>query len=202
MTNPLDDPALNEGQPPDPTDAELGSVANLARRQKQLEAEVIEATAVLRTKIAAYWEVAMHDLPRAMKTAGTESFSVSGGDKVELRTVFSGTKLSSKEGLAYVEENGGGALINTAILLEMDRGDLEAAREIIAELRASRHANKFKTLALTEYIYPGTVAKFAKDLILQRKDPDLQLLGVSRLSYAVVGDRPKPVALNGFEKKK
>ena len=200
MTNPLYDPALNEGQPPDPTDAEVASIASLARRQKALEAEIAEATAALRAKITEYWQIASHDLPNALRQAGSAGFTLSGGGKVEMRTQFDGSKLTSPEGLAWVEANGGGSLIKTAILLEMDRGDLEAAREILTELRGSRHANKFKTLALTEEVNPQTIAKFARELIEQRRDPDLQLLGVRRRSYAVVGSRPRTVDLKGFER--
>ena len=200
MTNPLDDPALNEGQPPDPTDAEVASIASLARRQKALEAEIAEATTVLKRKITEYWQIANHDLPNALRQAGAAGFPLADGTKVEMRTAFSGSKLTSPAGLAWVEANGGGPLIKTAILLEMDRGDLDAAREILVELRGSRHANKFKTLTLTEEVNPMTIAKFARELIEQRKDPDLQLLGVRRSSYAVVGTRPKTVDLKGFER--
>jgi len=200
MTNPLDDPALNEGQPPDPTDAELGSVVNLATRQKALKGEIADATAALKLKITEYWQIANHDLPNALRQIGVSSVSLSSGGKVEMRTALDGSKLTNPAGLAWVEANGGGSLIKTAILLEMDRGDLEAAREILTELRGSRHANKFKTLALTEEVNQMTIAKFARELIEQQKDPDLQLLGVRRRSYAVVGARPRTVDLKGFER--
>jgi hypothetical protein len=200
MTNPLDDPALNEGQPPPPTDAELGSIANLANRQKVLERDIADATSELKLMITEYWQIANHDLPNALRQAGSAGFTLTGGGKVEMRTQFDGSKLTSPEGLAWVEANGGGSLIKTVILLEMDRGDLEAAREILAELRQSRHSNKFKTLVLTEEVNPQTIAKFARELIEQRRDPDLQLLGVRRRSYAVVGSRPRTVDLKGFER--
>lgn len=200
MINPLDDPALQESSDA-PTDAELSSIAGLAQRQKALEGEIAEMTTALKLKITEYWQVANYDLPNALRQASTAGFTLTGGAKVELKTAFNGSKLTNPAGLAWVEANGGSSLIKTAILLEMDRGDLDAAREILAELRQSRHANSFKTLTLTEEVAPQTIAKFARDLIDQHKDPDLQLLGVRRSSYAVVGERPRSVPLTGFDKR-
>lgn len=200
MIDPLDDPALAEGQPDLPTDSEVRSIAALAKRQKELEAEIVAYTAELQRRLAEYRGITDHELPNALRQAGLTGFTLTDGTEVKLRTAFDGSKLTSPDGLRWVEANGGGSLIKTAIVLEMDRGDLEAAREILAELRANRHANRYRALRLSEEVNPQTIAKFARELIEQRKDPPLDLLGVRRRSYVVVGDRPPTVDLKGFTK--
>jgi nucleotide-binding universal stress UspA family protein len=199
MSDFVDDPALAaELGAADPTDADVSSIAALARRAKQLEGEVADATAALRAKLTEYHQIVGHDLPNALRQAGVAGLPLADGTPVALRTTFDGSKLTSAEGLRWVEENGGSSLIKTQLVLEMDRGDLEAAREILTELRGNRHANKYKVLTLREEVNPQTIAKFARELIDQRKDPPLQLLGVRRRSYATVGDRPQTVDLKGF----
>jgi hypothetical protein len=198
----VDDPALAaEPGAADPTDADVTSIAALARRAKALEGEVAAATAALQLKLNEYRQLTDHDLPNALRQAGISGLPLADGTPVALRVAFDAGKLTNPEGLAWVEAHGGGPLIKTQIALEMDRGDLDAAREILAGLRGSRHANRFRLLTLTESVNPQTIAKFARELIEQRKDPDLQLLGVRRRSYVTVGDRPRTVELKGFLKR-
>ena len=196
----IDDPALTEAAAA-PTDTEIRSIATLARELKALEGEIADDTEALRVKLANYHRIAQHELPNALRQAGVAGFPLADGTPVALKVALSGSKLVNPAGLAWVEANGGGSLIKTAILLEMDRGDLPAAREIIQELRGSRHANRFARLALTEEVNPMTIVKFVRELIETRKDPPLELLGVRRRSYATVGDRPRSVELKGFAKR-
>lgn len=200
MTDLVDDPALDEA-PAEPTDAEVRSIATLAQRQKYLEREIAEATAALQLQLNEYRQIANHDLPNALRQAGVAGFPLADGTPVAMRLAYNASKLTAPEGLRYVEANGGGPLIKTTITLEMDRGDLDAAREILTMLRDSPHANRFKALVLSEEVNPMTLSKFARELVEQRKDPDLQLLGVHRSAYAVVGDRPRQVDIKGFAKR-
>ncbi len=201
MSDFIDDPALQAESSADPSDAEVSSIAALARRAKTLEAEVADATAALQLKLNEYRQIINHDLPNALRQAGVSGLPLADGTPVALRVAFDSGKLTDPAALTWVEENGGSSLIKTQILLEMDRGDLAAAREILTELCGNRHANKFRVLTLAESVNPQTIAKFAREMIEQRKDPPLDLLGVRRRAYATVGDRPRTVDLKGFVKR-
>ena len=202
MSDFVDDPALVEDRAAtDPSDADVSSIAGLARRTKALEAEVTEATAVLQLKLNEYRQLIDHDLPNALRQAGVNGLPLADGTPVALRVAFDSGKLVDPVALEWVEANGGGPLIKTTITVELDRGDLDSARELMTVLAQHRHANKYKALRLVEEVNPQTIAKFARELIEQRKDPPLQLLGVRRRSYATVGDRPRPVDLRGFVKR-
>jgi hypothetical protein len=201
MTDYVDDPALAVDQAEGPTDGEVRSIATLARELKALEGEIANDTAALQVKLTRYHQLSGIDLPNSLRQAGISGFQLADGSPVALKTSYDGTKLTTPEGLRWVEDNGGGSLIKTAIVLVMDRGDLPAAREILALLRANRHANRFTSLALTEEVHPQTVAKFVREQIEARKDPPLALLGVHRRTYTTVGDAPRRLELKGFAKR-
>lgn len=199
MTTLPNDPALTEGNVDLPTDAEVRSISALAARMKVLEAEITADTERLKAKLDEYRHLETHELPHALRQAGTSGFELTDGSRVQLRTAYDARKLTSPEGLRWVEENGGSSLIKTAITVELDRGDLEAARELMTVLRSSRHANRFRQLMLTEEVHDKTLGAFVKRQIEdQRKDPPMELLGVHRRTYAVVGARPPTLELKGF----
>lgn len=194
----LDDPALAYDALP--SNAEIGSVAELARELKAAEADVIEKTNALRASVARYHRVAEVELPEALRRLGVDGFPLAGGGgQVKLVSRLDGRKLTSVEGLEYVEALGASSLIRTAIEVELDRGDEDLAVELYATLRAHRGANRFKKIAMTREIPAPTVAKLARELIEAGRDPDLRKLGVHRRSYAVVGSRPPSVEIKGFK---
>ena len=195
----LDDPSLQNDDLP--SDGQARTIANLAREQEDAEAEVVAATERLQTALARYRQVAEVDLPAALRAAGTSALTTTSGGTVKLVTDYDATQLENPEGLRWYEEHGGSSLIKTAVLVELDRGDLPAAREIMQLLRDSRHANKFRTLKLTESVHPQTNGAFVRRMIAQHKDPPFDVLGVHPRTYAVVGDKPKRVELKGFVKR-
>lgn len=195
----LDDPSLVNDDLP--TDGAIRSVATLATELRAVEAEVLAATEALQATLARYRQLADVDLPVAMRSAGTAELTTDGGTKVALVTAYDGRQLTDPAGLRWIEANGGSSLIKTTVVAELDRGDVEAAREILELIRASRHANRLKTLALNESVHPQTLVAFVRRLIDERRDPPLDVLGVHRRTYATVGGRrPKSVELRGFRR--
>lgn len=194
----IDPSTINDELPPD--DA-VASIAALAQAQRAAEAEVIDLTAKLQSAVARYRQLAERDLPMALSRAGVASVSTPDGAKVETVTQYDASQLRSQEGLRWVEDNDGASIIKTIITIELDRGDLEEARRLFARLRQDPAANRFKGLQLIESVHPQTLGSFVRELIRQQKDPPLDLLGVHRRTYAVVGSRPKSVDVRGFAKR-
>lgn len=197
---PLDDDILIEdiADVAPPTDAALGRIAALAMRQRSEEREAMALTAQLQAALARLRQTREVDLPEAMRAVGMSKFALTDGTEVKIEDKLTGAKLTSPPALAWVDEHGGSSLIKTTIALEMDRGDVEAAREILTELRQNKHANRFKRLELEESIHAMTIAKFAREMVEQGEDPPLELLGVHRRVAAIVGKRPKSVELTGL----
>lgn len=184
----------------EPTDAERASVAAIATRQLELKAAVVAATRVLQEAIGRYWYTARVELPEAMRAIGMSDFRLLDGTRVRIDDQYVGTKLTDPEGLAYVDANGGSSAIKTLLTIEMDRGDVESARELVRELRQHRFANRFKTLVLEEYVHQSTSGPLAREFTERGLKPPLDKLGVTHLVHAVVGDkRPPTVELRGFK---
>lgn len=193
----VDDPSLDDA--PLPADAKIKSVSELAIELRAAEAEVYAATDALKRALATYHRVAGVDLPRALMDAGASTLTTTDGAKVELKTAYDTKQLTEPAGLTWVETHGGSALIKTSILVELDRGDLPAARELLELIRQSRHANKLRTLALTESVHPQTLGAFVRRRVEAGDDPPLETLGVHRRVYAQLGGRrPKSIDLKGF----
>jgi len=183
----------------EPTDAERASVSSLAELQIEQEAEVIQLTALLQAALERLRKTSQVDLPDAMRAIRQSEFRLLDGRRVKLEEKLTGLKLTNPEGLAWVEANGGASTIKTSITVEMDRGDLESARELMQELRGHRLANRFKTLSMEESVNASTNGAFAREKERDGANPPLELLGVYRMVRTVVGDRaPKPVELKGL----
>lgn len=180
---------------------DVDRVVALANRLRAEQRAVVAATTALQNALAEYNRTAEVELPEAMSAAGISEWPLRllDGKPVRLETRLVGGQLSSEEGLAYVEASGGEALVKTRIEIEMDRGDLPQARALFAELRDHRLANQFKKLELNSHVHSQTLCAWARELIEQGRDPDLDKIGVHRRVRAVLGDRrPKQVDLKGF----
>jgi len=181
-----------------PTDAELARVRRLAELQRSQTREVVRITRELVTALNLLRQTREVDLPEAMRDVGLSEVKLLDGTPVKVEDKLTGTKLTSPVGLGYVEENGGARLIKTAIVVELDRGDLAAAREVYQDLRSHKKANLFKRLELEEHVHQSTIAAFVRELIAKGKDVPLERLGVHRRVTAIVGARPKSVELAGL----
>ncbi len=191
------DEALVEEAPP-PTDGELARVSTLALRQRGEEREAIRLTALLRAALERLRQTREIDLPDAMRAVGMAKFELTDGTEIKIEDKLNGTKLTSPEGLSWVEEHGGSSMIKCAVVLEMDRGDVETAREIYQTLRGHPAANRFKRLDIEQSVHASTIAAFARELVAKGDDPPLEILGVNRRVAAIVGARPKTVELTGL----
>lgn len=191
------EPDIEMAEPP--SDTEMRTVADLANLLRVRRAVVYQKTAELKQALADMRIIEEKELPEAMRAIGMSEFKLVDGEPVSIVEKLIGSQLTDDEGLAYVESHDGGSLIKTAVMVELDRGDLEAAREIIQELRQHRYANRFKSLSLSRYVHQSTIAAWVRELIADGVDVPLEKLGVYRRTTALVGERyPKVVELKGL----
>lgn len=182
-----------------PSDAELGSVSDLAERLRRAEADVIAKTEALKASLDVLYGLRDDELPRAMERAGTRGFELNDGTKVALRTKYDARKLTERDGLDWVDKNGGSALIKTVITVEFDRGDVEEARELYRKVRAM--TNKAR-LEFSESVHNQTLSGWVRQLIEEKHlhlAPDtLKSLGVHQRRFVTVGKPPRNVDLKGL----
>lgn len=187
--------------PPPPSEGKTDRVVALAERLRTEERAVITATKALQNALNAYNRTAEVELPDAMRDAGVSEWPLRllDGKPVKLESKLRCGKLTSDEGLDYVEANGGEAVVKTYIEIELGKGDLPAARELLRELQHHRLANQFHKLVLDRHVHPQTLGAWVREKIEQGEMPDLDVLGVHRWVRAVLGVRkPKEVSLTGM----
>jgi len=182
-----------------PEDGQLNRIGTLANRALEQEREVVLATRALNLALQAYRATVDEALPLAMANARTKDFTTEDGHRIQVRTVFNSLKLVDEEGLAWVEEHEGADNIRTVITIEFPKESLERAK-IFYERLTGLDVLKSSKLKLERYVHDKTIGAFAKSRLEAGDDPPLELLGVTRRSYAVVGkSRTKTMELKGFD---
>lgn len=184
-----------------PEDNQLNRIGTLANRLLAEEQAVVHATRELERALSVWRKTAEEDLPLAMQAARTSDFTTEDGHRVRVRTNWSGQKLTNEEGLDWVEAHEGGDSIKTVITIEFPKEALKKARAFLERLQALEVLRDCK-LTFERYVHQSTIGPFAKSRLEAGDDPPLDLLGVTRRSFASVGkSRTKNVELKGFDYK-
>lgn len=189
--------------PDEPTDAERASISDLALRVLRLQDEAADLTERLQRKLAELRQVQDVDLPQAMMAINQSQLALGDGTPVAIRTSYDAGRLTDPVGLGWLERNGGAPLIKTELRVELDREDVEKARELFRELRDHRFANRFKVLEVNQSVHPQTLGAFVRRLVEGGREPPLDALGVHRRVSAQVGARrPERVELRGIRRRR
>jgi hypothetical protein len=192
----FDPAALAADDRPEPTDADRRLAADLARRELDLRAVAARKTRELREALDDWRRVAEVELPEAMRAIGQSEFRLLDGTRVRLEEKIVGAQIDAAEDIAYVEGMGAASAIMTVVTVAFDRGDVEAARDVVKLVRESRAGNRIKSL-----VYAATAGALAREWQAQGKAPDLAKMGNSyKVVRAFAGDRaPKTLELKGFD---
>lgn len=183
----------------DPTDADLGSIADLARAQVAVEAEIAALEARLKEARARLTALSCEALPRAMAAVGLSDLRLASGQRVEVRERYQCGQLDDApdvddkrrplservEALSWLDEQGHGDIARRVITVSLGAKSEEIANDLLAMVRAHPAANQF--LVDTRRAVPwNTLAKFAREQLEGGYDPPLDLLGVSVQTQAKI----------------
>lgn len=186
-----------------PSDGALELVSSLASQQDAAQAEVFLLEAQLKGARERLRQIAEDRLPTAMADCHVKTFTTHSGLSVRVDEKFRAGQLDDKtsddekrrplterlRALEYLEDEGHGDLMRRTIQVTLDKDSEELAAELTALLRSHRGANKIKVEEFR--VVPWTtLSSFAKSQLREGYDPDLELLGVSRVTIAKVV-RPK-----------
>lgn len=186
-----DDPEVEAAPPPD--DADLKTVAQLAERHIELEAQIAALQAELAVKQSALEAIRNSDLPLAMTSLGLELFRLTGGGVIELKEIIAAsiTKENQPKAFPWLEKNGHGDLIKHVITIQFGKGEDAWAKKFLQDLAKRKRPLKFDR---KDTVHPQTLGAFVREQIRAAKaeglDPRDQLpydlLGVFQQKYAEV----------------
>lgn len=184
-----------------PADAELASVAGLAREQLAAEDEVRAAESTLKAANARLAAVRDGALPAAFAALGLAEFKLEDGSKVTVREAYrcgqlddavreDGRPLEERlAALEWLDLHGHGDLARRVITVTLGAGAEAVADELLALISAHRAANSFR-VDHRRTVPWNTLSGFAREQTQHHEDPPLDVLGVTVQRSAKI-TRPK-----------
>ncbi len=193
---------------PDPDNATLASASELARQQIAAEDAVARCEEELANAKRALATLRDELLPAAMSTIDREGFTLTGGYAVSVKEIFVCGQLDDAPGkpgdsdekrplderlaaLRWLDDEGHGDLARRTVTVTLGTKSEEVAAELVALIRAHRLGNQLR-IDQRRLVPWNTLAGFAKERTEAGDEPDLAMLGVTRLRRARI-KRPKGV---------
>lgn len=151
-----------EAAPTIATDAELKSVARLAREQIRLQRAVFAAEIALETAQKALAVVKEDLLPNAMLHVGMRDFTTDEGYKinVEIGHHPNITKHMQRTAFQWLRDDGSDDIIKHDITVTCGRGEDALAKQIVDAIKALAPQNKIDD---SETIHGSTLKKFVRE---------------------------------------
>lgn len=183
-----------------PSDGALDLVASLALQQDEADREVRALEGQLKAAKERLRQIAEDRLPTAMADCHVRTFTTQGGLSVKVEEKFRASGLDDKsdgdEGkkrplteriraLEYLEDQGHGDLVKRTVQVVLGANSQDVAAELVHLLRQHRLGNQ---LRIEEFrvVHPMTLQGHVRADLREGGDPDLELLGVSRVTIAKV----------------
>lgn len=162
---------------------ELPEITKLAEKQHKLQKEVTSLEDGLKSKEAELKQVQEYQLPDAMANAGLSTYGTETGIKVKIEDkVQASLKVENRPaGFAWLEDNGYGHLIKTKVVINFDRGELEDANDLVADLRKEGHVANIE-----RKVEPMTLMSFIKEQLELGRDIPLEIFSVYKHRSAKV----------------
>lgn len=132
------DGAVEDEQQAGPSQEQLRTVANLARHQREIEAEIDRLEDQLKAKKQELNQVRMVDLPEAVQSAGLSSLSLDDGTTVTIEEGVEAHVAKSRLGdaVSWLDEHGYGDLVKRQVGVNAGRDEelAERARETLEQM--------------------------------------------------------------------
>ena len=143
-----------------PTDSELSSLSSLGQDLYEAEENVFQAEHELKIAKKKRDHIAHGLVPELMKELGVESISMTGGRKVDVKSILSVVPLAADRPmvLKHLEEQGAGSLIKTTVTVPFARGEDDKVKALLDLLQGRGLAGK-----LDKKVEPPTLKKHIKD---------------------------------------
>lgn len=168
-----------------PGDAELVSVAELARKQVALEATVADLTDALKEATDSLNMVAMVELPAALANVGMAMFKLEDGTfiEVEEKVVASITKANAPAAFKWLRDNKHGDLIKKEAKFAFARDQDKLVAKLIKWAEKNLAAVKRTD---SEAVHPQTLGAFVREQLTADVDIPEDIFGVHRIKRATV----------------
>lgn len=158
------------------TASDLETLTNLAARQVEIEDEIAETEQKLKDLGEKLRTIAWQQLPEMMEKCGAEELTIKGGYKVkvEKKLQVSVPKKNKEKAYAWVEDQGGSALVKRAFVIAFDKEQEKFARKFKRDCEQRKNALPMEE---TKTVHSQTLNKFLRDKMADGVDVPLDLFG-------------------------
>jgi len=156
--------------------SDLQALTNLAAYQQELEDRIAETEQVLKDLGEKLRTVSWQQIPEMMEKLGMETFTLKGGHtiKVEQKLQLSVPKKNKDQAYAWVEEQGGSAIVKRAFVIAFDKEQEKLARKFKADCDRRKVSLPIEE---TKAVHSSTLNKFLRDKMADGVDVPLDLFG-------------------------
>ena len=147
-----------------PLDSELSSLSALGQDLYEAEEYVFQAEHDLKLAKGKRDHLARSLIPELMKELGVEFIGMTGGRRVDVKSILSVVPLAADRPLVlkHLEEQGAGALIKTTITVPFGRGEEVKVKDLLNLLQEHGIGSK-----LEKKVEPPTLKKHIKERLEQ-----------------------------------
>ena len=153
----------------------LKSIAELAKRQLNLEIDIANIEAQLKAKKEEHRQVSQIDIPEAMSEIGLSEFKLDSGHKISVNPFYNCSipKDRVDEAMDWLRDNNHGDLIKNTVSVDFGRGEDNEAAALKQMINDKGHSYTDKT-----GVHPQTLRAFVREQVESGQTLPLDLLGV------------------------
>ena len=157
------------------TDQEVNRIADLCKKQIELEKEVDRLNELLAETQKKLSSIREHDLPETMAEAGVSELKLKDGAKVTVQPFVGAhiTEAKKRDAHQWLDENGHGGLIKRELTFKFNRED--TAWEKMMEQYSAMGWTNYK---LKEAVHPQTLKAFVREQVEKGSDIPVSLFNI------------------------
>ena len=155
-------------------DDKLAGIAQLAKRAKLLEKEILELETSLSERQDNYRKLTEETLPEAFAELGLKSFAMEDGSKIEVKQFYSATisKERQAEAFAWLRERGYDDIIKNTVTVRFGRREDELCARLLNLLGQQGYPAD-----QSEKIEPQTLKAWVKERVERGQEFPTELFG-------------------------
>jgi len=169
-----------------PTDNLLTQITATAEHMKEVADELAALEEKTKAKKTELETLQTQIIPELMDAAGLAEFRTRSGTKIVIKEVVKASITKERNGaaMAWLRENGYGALIKNQVIAEFGKGEDDRATKVLHSLKA----NGVKHVKQTEGIHYQTLNSWVKETMENSPEVDIpvELFGIFQRKVATI----------------
>jgi hypothetical protein len=150
-----------------PTLEGLGRASAMASEIEALEAQIAELNAKAKDLSEKLTILSERDMPALMDELNIKEFTLKNGRTVRIKPIYIG-KIDAdhkEEAYEWLEKNGYGSLVKTAVEARFGMGDIDQAKELAEKLEAAGYV-----VNVGQSVHSATLGKFVKTMLVEGRE--------------------------------